>query len=335
VREKMNCRVVVLFLFAFVCVTAVQFKSKVHPPRDHEPALKPLLASHINSLQTTWKASIKQGGLLEGATVKDVKRLLGTRLDGPKLPARKPLPKVAVPDSFDSRQQWPTCSSIQQIRDQSACGSCWAFGAAEAMSDRTCIFNNVNLTLAVNDLVACCYDCGDGCNGGYPGSAWDYWVQTGLTAESCDPYPFPSCDHHIANSSNPCPSDEYPTPKCKKQCKDGSSWNTRYYGKSSYSVDSDDIQSEILQSGPVEAAYSVYEDFLLYKSGVYKHHSGSYLGGHAVRILGWGVDNGTPYWTVANSWNSHWGDQGTFKILRGSDECGIESGIVAGLPKSL
>ena len=32
---------------------------------------------------------------------------------------------------------------------------------------------------------------------------------------------------------------------------------------------------------------------------------------------------------VMNSWNSDWGDHGTFKILRGSDECGIEDGACA------
>ena len=50
-------------------------------------------------------------------------------------------------------------------------------------------------------------------------------------------------------------------------------------------------------------------------------------------ISGWGEENGTPYWLVANSWNYDWGDNGTFKILRGSDHCGIESGVVAGLPQ--
>jgi len=35
---------------------------------------------------------------------------------------------------------------------------------------------------------------------------------------------------------------------------------------------------------------------------------------------------------VANSWNSDWGNGGFFKILRGSDECGIEGQINAGLP---
>jgi cathepsin B len=49
--------------------------------------------------------------------------------------------------------------------------------------------------------------------------------------------------------------------------------------------------------------------------------------------LGWGVENGTPYWLVANSWNSDWGDNGYFRILRGKDECGIEGSISAGLPR--
>ncbi len=67
--------------------------------------------------------------------------------------------------------------------------------------------------------------------------------------------------------------------------------------------------------------------------GVYQRHSDDQLGGHAIRILGWGVESNVPYWLVANSWNSDWGDKGYFKILRGSDECGIEDDINAGLPK--
>ena len=73
--------------------------------------------------------------------------------------------------------------------------------------------------------------------------------------------------------------------------------------------------------------------FFLPITGVYQHHSDESLGGHAIRLLGWGVDNGTPYWLLANSWNTDWGENGYFRILRGNNECGIESGITAGLPK--
>jgi len=94
------------------------------------------------------------------------------------------------------------------------------------------------------------------------------------------------------------------------------------------------MMQEIYQNGPVEAAFDVYEDFLTYKSGVYQHVTGSYLGGHAVKIMGWGIEQGLKYWLVANSWNANWGDKGFFKILRGVDECGIEDSISAGIPKS-
>jgi cathepsin B len=92
------------------------------------------------------------------------------------------------------------------------------------------------------------------------------------------------------------------------------------------------IQTEIMTHGPVEVDFTVYQDFLSYKSGVYKHTWGQELGGHAVKMLGWGVDAGTPYWIIANSWNEDWGNGGFFNILRGRNECGIESDINAGLP---
>jgi len=107
------------------------------------------------------------------------------------------------------------------------------------------------------------------------------------------------------------------------------------YVSDAYYVNSNanDIAAEIVAHGPVEAAFSVYEDFLHYKSGVYVHTSGAYVGGHAVKMIGYGSENGTAYWLVANSWTTYWGDKGFFKILKGADECGIESGVVGGTPK--
>jgi cathepsin B len=108
----------------------------------------------------------------------------------------------------------------------------------------------------------------------------------------------------------------------------------KHHGKSSYSVkrDENQIRLELFKSGSVEAAFTVYEDFVNYKSGVYQHVTGKALGGHAIKIFGWGVENGVKYWLVANSWNADWGDNGTFKILRGEDHLGIESEISAGIP---
>lgn len=60
-----------------------------------------------------------------------------------------------------------------------------------------------------------------------------------------------------------------------------------------------------------------------------QHVTGSYEGGHAIRIVGWGTEDGVAYWKVANSWNPYWGENGYFRILRGKNECGIEGQVTA------
>jgi cathepsin B len=57
----------------------------------------------------------------------------------------------------------------------------------------------------------------------------------------------------------------------------------------------------------METAFTVYSDFMNYKSGVYHHVSGTMEGGHAVKILGWGHEEDMDYWLCANSWGTSWG----------------------------
>merc|ERR1712187_120951 len=87
------------------------------------------------------------------------------------------------------------------------------------------------------------------------------------------------------------------------------------------------MQKEIMTNGPIQVAFKVFKSFMTYKSGVYKKHFWEFLpeGGHAVKIVGWGTENGEDYWLVANSWNTTWGLSGFFKIARGTDQCSIET----------
>jgi cathepsin B len=307
------------------------------------------MVNYINNLGSTWKAGHNAYWSRYSSDV--VRKMMGTRLD-----AEIPLPIVDhdqtsvndLPESFDSREKWgANCPTISEIRDQSNCGSCWAIAAVEAMSDRICIASQGKDRphISADDLLSCCSSCGFGCQGGYPYMAWMYWTRSGLvtggnysTHDGCRPYPFAPCEHHINGTLPPCSSQEAKTPSCEHKCQ--ASYTKSYqqdlhYGQKAFQVSSNQeaIKKEIYTNGPVEAAYTVYEDFLSYRSGVYQHHAGGVLGGHAVRILGWGTENNTPYWLVANSWNGDWGDHGYFKILRGKNECGIEGGIVAGTPK--
>lgn len=327
-----------------VCLLAVLTSARNVPysaPWSHD------MINYINKINTTWTAQLN----FPNADISYVKKLCGTILHGgPRLPVRETFAeKLGLPDNFDSRTQWPNCPTIQEIRDQGSCGSCWAFGAVEAISDRICVHSNgkANAEISAEDLLSCCgLECGMGCNGGYPAGAWDYWTKHGLVSGGlysshvgCRPYTIPPCEHHVNGSRPSCTGEEGDTPKCVTTCEEGytpSYKQDKHYGATSYSVPNSEqeIMAEIYKNGPVEAAFSVYEDFLLYKSGVYRHVTGEEVGGHAIRILGWGVEDGTKYWLVANSWNTDWGENGYFKIVRGEDHCGIESEVVAGVPKN-
>jgi len=309
----------------------------------NRPAINVDIIDRVNSdPSSTWLAG--KNANFHDLTLRYAKGLCGAKLNGPKLPSRIMPVRKDLPDSFDARDKWGSiCPSTSEIRDQAACGSCWAFGAVEAMTDRICIASNGKSTphISAEDMLSCCDSCGFGCEGGYPGAAWDYWVSDGVVTGNnyggggCYPYLIPSCDHHVNGTLPPC-GNIVPTPPCANQCQNGQDWNSdKHFGTNAYAISSDPtvIQTEIFNNGPVEAAFSVYEDFLAYKQGVYQHVTGDLLGGHAIKILGWGTQSGTPYWIVANSWNPDWGNKGFFNILRGSDECGIEEEVVAGLPK--
>jgi len=303
----------------------------------------------VNERATTWQAG---RNFHSNTPRRFAEQLQGTFVNSSRIefpPRRNYLLQdmINLPKNFDSRSAWPNCPSITEIRDQGGCGSCWAFGAVEVMSDRSCIASNGNLNIrySAEDLLTCCHSCGAGCNGGWPGKAFQYWNHIGIVSggsfnstEGCRPYEIEPCEHHVSGPRPSCTGEEGPTPRCKRSCQDGYNHmynEDRHRAREVYSLSSDEneIQHDIRTHGPVEGAFTVYEDFLHYKSGVYQHVHGRPLGGHAIRVLGWGEENGVKFWLCANSWNSDWGDSGFFKILRGSNHCGIEGEMVSGIPQ--
>lgn len=224
---------------------------------------------------------VKAGKNFHGLTINQIKRLCGVRKN--KRPSvglrRATIPIVAsIPKEFDSRKVWPDCPSISFIRDQGSCGSCWAFSSAEAMSDRTCIESNgtLKVELSAEDVLSCCSNCGFGCNGGYPESAYEYWVTRGLVTgglyggEGCQPYKIEPCEHHVPGPRPNCT--EEPTPACEVTCQ--SNYNKTYlqdkhFGMRHYSIERNiaQIQSDLIRNGPVTGVFDVYSDFVVYKSG--------------------------------------------------------------------
>jgi cathepsin B len=224
-----------------------------------------------------------------------------------------------LPASFDTREKWPEC--IHQIRDQQRCGSCWAFAASEVVSDRFCIATNksVNTILSPQDLVSC--DRNDyGCEGGYVDKSWDYIRDVGIVTDDCLPY--------VSGDGN---SRTCPFNGATGKCKQGAFKKYRVSSHQQHTTIAD-AKNSLLNEGPLEAAFEVYDDFMSYAGGIYRRTSYNLLGGHAVKVVGWGKDNtdGTEYWIVANSWGKGWGESGFFRIAFG--ECDFESQLWSGLP---
>ncbi|XP_016354113.1 cathepsin B-like [Sinocyclocheilus anshuiensis] len=147
-----------MWRLAFLCVISALSVSWARPrlaPLSHE------MVNFINKANTTWKA----GHNFHDVDYSYVKRLCGTLLKGPRLPVMvQYADDFKLPTNFDAREQWPNCPTLKEIRDQGSCGSCWAFGAAEAISDRVCIHSNakVSVEISAQDLLTCCDSCGMG-----------------------------------------------------------------------------------------------------------------------------------------------------------------------------
>lgn len=135
----------------------------------------------INKKATTWKAG---RNFDENIPMTYFRQLMGVHPDAHLYRDPVLMHSIAadeeLPDNFDARAQWPDCPTISEIRDQGGCGSCYVFGATEAMSDRVCIHSNatVHFRFSSDDVVSCCSLCGMGCNGGFPGMVWRYWVRS-------------------------------------------------------------------------------------------------------------------------------------------------------------
>jgi hypothetical protein len=83
---------------------------------------------------------------------------------------------------------------------------------------------------------------------------------------------------------------------CDFKCINPTEKFTKYYCKPHSMVilsDPKTIKIELMTNGPMMVGMTVYEDFMNYEKGIYSHVTGEAVGGHAIKILGWGHEVGT------------------------------------------
>lgn len=201
----------------------------------------------------------------------------------------------ALPEVLDWRNK-EGINYIPPIQNQGSCGSCVAF-ATIGLTETQLNIDTGLAFLGTQLSPQSIFSCGGGrCNGGWSISkAASYMTYYGAPDESCFPY-----------SSGSTGLDR----SCRSSCADR---KDRSIKANTYRVVTKGVRSlvkikEALQKGPLLTSMSIYEDFMAYGGGVYRHRTGYNVGGHAVVIVGY--DDHKNAFIIRNSWGKDWGEGG-------------------------
>ena len=208
---------------------------------------------------------------------------------------------------------WREKGVVTEVKSQGRCGSCWTFSTTGAIEAHHAIKYGMWRTslLSEQQLIDCAgpFD-NKGCSGGLPSHAFEYVrYSKGLSEEFS--YAYEGKDD---------------------KCRYAPGVNSTIVGATVYRSfnvtegDEDSIMEIVATKGPVSIAFQVVNDFRLYHSGVYSSsqcRNGSQDVNHAVLIVGYGTEQGVPYWLIKNSWGPKWGEEGYFKMERGKNMCGL------------
>ncbi|GMH79594.1 hypothetical protein TrLO_g6266 [Triparma laevis f. longispina] len=211
---------------------------------------------------------------------------------------------------------------LTAVKDQAACGSCWAFSATETLESAWAKAGNDLVELSPQQIVSCDVGNGDyGCSGGMPSTAFQYVFDAGGLASETD-YPYTSTTGVTGDCTSPLPDFAMHAGRtaawayAQDACMPGSTECTE---------DTDAIASALQQYGGISIAIDA-SSFFSYTGGVMTADSCSSNPSsldHAIQIVGYNADAETPYWIVRNSWADSWGEEGFVFMEMGANTCGL------------
>lgn len=210
------------------------------------------------------------------------------------------VPTQALPSRFD----WRDLGGCPPVRNQGACGSCWAFGTIAPLECNILIKDHKEVDLSEQWLVSCNTN-GWGCNGGWWAHDYFQWKMdrcngTGAVLEKDFPY---------RADDLPCEG-----PYNRPYMID--SW--RFIGFAQGVAPTEAIKQAILDYGPVSVACAVTQAFGAYTGGVFNENDPTAQINHAVALVGWDDSQGTDgVWFLRNSWGPGWGEEGYMRIEYG------------------
>jgi len=216
-------------------------------------------------------------------------------------------------------KDWRDEDAVTDVKDQGHCGSCWAFSSVEQVESMSRIQSVADDFIgSPQELVSCDHNQDLGCSGGLPPHAFEWMEKKPLEAE--DDYPYTSGDSRH-------------TGKCKADYSQGKVKVTSYKTISEHEQDLEHKGEKkmikyVLGEGPLSIGVDA-SAWQLYDSGVMDADGCAAVTlDHAVQVVAYNGspdDNSGPYWTVRNSWNTDWGEEGFIRLTAGENTCLIAS----------
>lgn len=246
-------------------------------------------------------------------------------------------PVEGLPINFNwCKGKQGTCTPSWNQHIPVYCGSCYLHSSLSAASDRIAIRSHGSrppVMLSRQTFLNCGVQLGfsHGCGGGEASEVYEYMKQYGIPEEGCQIYT--AMDHNRTKGNmNRCSKEEIChncMPGKKPDCwaiEKPLLWHAKSYGNVE-SKNTRALMEEIYQHGPLVCGIATYDEFdYNYRGGIWMEGENKTDINHDVEIVGWGTsEDGQDYWVIRNSWGTYWGEEGFFKIPRGTNHMAIET----------